>query len=426
MWSVLVWIVLFELGCGAPPAVPDDIGLEVVHTADPVDGELGMAWLEGRTTGDWGFASLGFQALGLVRDGGVYNEAELFAALKEDYGFLGDPADPEGPPVGVVVEEGTLQFTCLGCHADQVAGQLVIGGSSGSVDWEGLAVDLRQVAQLASVPVPFTLEGFTAAPGTHDAWGLGFELADGPSDVHTEFGFQQSPAWWSRRFKQRLYLDGSGSTDGRRTMAAMYLGYGATLEQIVAMEPALDEAWAAMVQLEVPRWTLTELDPVRWTEGEALFEARCATCHGTYSGPGPRTFPDRVEDVGTDPVRHEQMRQREVDFLNATWFGEDGAFEATDGYLAPVLHGVWATPPYFHNGSVPTLWGVLDSASRPDAWRRQGHALEDYDLERVGLLVEDRPQYDTSVEGLDNGGHTFGDDLTDEERRFLLEYLKRL
>src|SRR2546429_6939512 len=27
--------------------------------------------------------------------------------------------------------------------------------------------------------------------------------------------------------------------------------------------------------------------------------------------------------------------------------------------------------PYFHNGSVPTVWDVLDPANRPNVWRRQ-------------------------------------------------------
>ena len=41
------------------------------------------------------------------------------------------------------------------------------------------------------------------------------------------------------------------------------------------------------------------------------------------------------------------------------------------GYTAQPLHGVWASGPYFHNGSVPTVWDVLKPADRPDVWRRQ-------------------------------------------------------
>jgi endo-cleaving rubber dioxygenase len=41
------------------------------------------------------------------------------------------------------------------------------------------------------------------------------------------------------------------------------------------------------------------------------------------------------------------------------------------GYQAPPLYGVWATAPYFHNGSVPTLEQVLNSSLRPAIWQRQ-------------------------------------------------------
>lgn len=45
--------------------------------------------------------------------------------------------------------------------------------------------------------------------------------------------------------------------------------------------------------------------------------------------------------------------------------------EKTVGYVTPPLHGVWASAPYFHNGSVPDVWGVLKPNDRPDVWRRQ-------------------------------------------------------
>lgn len=71
------------------------------------------------------------------------------------------------------------------------------------------------------------------------------------------------------------------------------------------------------------------------------------------------------------------------------------------GYVAPPLYGAWANAPFFHNGSVPDLWGVLDPASRPDVWRRwqtdansigtnAGYdaSLASYDFERLGWRYE--------------------------------------
>jgi hypothetical protein len=55
------------------------------------------------------------------------------------------------------------------------------------------------------------------------------------------------------------------------------------------------------------------------------------------------------------------------------------------GYQTPPLDGVWATAPYFHNGSVPTIAGVLESKSRPSIYTRSFSTEKDaYDQQRVG------------------------------------------
>ena len=65
---------------------------------------------------------------------------------------------------------------------------------------------------------------------------------------------------------------------------------------------------------------------------------------------------------------------------------------------------------------------------------------EDYDRDRVGWKVtelaappaadappiERRKVYDTTQSGRSNAGHTYGDELTDAERRAVIEYLKTL
>ena len=107
------------------------------------------------------------------------------------------------------------------------------------------------------------------------------------------------------------------------------------------------------------------------------------------------------------------------------------------GYVAPPLDGVWASAPYFHNGSVPTLWHVLNSEERPVIWQRSEN---DYDTQRVGLQVDEfsklpsslrradqvRTYFNTKRFGKSSGGHTFPDELSNDEKRALLEYLKTL
>jgi hypothetical protein len=83
---------------------------------------------------------------------------------------------------------------------------------------------------------------------------------------------------------------------------------------------------------------------------------------------------------------------------------------------------------------------VLDSKARPKVFTRSFRTGEaDYDQAKVGWKVtacdppaakrpahERRKVYDTSQPGRGNGGHTYGDDLTDAERRAVIEYLKTL
>lgn len=148
----------------------------------------------------------------------------------------------------------------------------------------------------------------------------------------------------------------------------------------------------------------------------------CAGCHGAYS---PRFVNDPnylekpqwegiaahivpLDIIGTDPARALSIPDIVRESFSSTWWGypdgaegyvppeEKGFWEeiidefanpdinpegrpvqgacnwetGTIGYLAPPLYGVWASSPYFHNGSVPTLRQVLKPGERPEVWER--------------------------------------------------------
>jgi hypothetical protein len=122
------------------------------------------------------------------------------------------------------------------------------------------------------------------------------------------------------------------------------------------------------------------------------------------------------------------------------WFGEYGRKHYVldpAGYVAPPLNGIWASAPYLHNGSVPTLWHLLNPGQRPAVWRR---TEDGYDQSRVGLEVtsfddvpgtvrlpsEKREYFDTHRPGKSASGHEFPDQLSDDEKKAVLEYLKTL
>ena len=89
--------------------------------------------------------------------------------------------------------------------------------------------------------------------------------------------------------------------------------------------------------------------------------------------------------------------------------------QANLGYKARPLDGVWATPPFLHNGSVPTLDDLLRPVAERPAVFATGSTL--YDPVKVGYDTAAFPgasRFDTSVSGNRNTGHEFRD-LTLEE-----------
>lgn len=85
------------------------------------------------------------------------------------------------------------------------------------------------------------------------------------------------------------------------------------------------------------------------------------------------------------------------------------AVRMSDGYRVDDLHGLWATAPYLHNGSVPTLDDLLrPAAMRPTTFMR-------------GTFV-----VDTTLPANSNQGHEFGTSISDTDRAALVAYLLSL
>ena len=101
---------------------------------------------------------------------------------------------------------------------------------------------------------------------------------------------------------------------------------------------------------------------------------------------------DRARSTRSAPTRsgYEGIETKFGEAYNESWFAKEDAdsrYEVIDakGYQAPPLDGIWATAPYLHNGSVPTLYGVLNSDARPKLFTRSFRTgEEDYDPVKVG------------------------------------------
>ena len=115
----------------------------------------------------------------------------------------------------------------------------------------------------------------------------------------------------------------------------------------------------------------------------------------------------------------------------------------TLAYKGRPLVGVWATGPFLHNGSVPTLYDLLlPPSQRPKSFHV---GTREFDPEKVGYAYENsRDVYNTArakaentfqfdvvdaagkpIAGNSNGGHDYGNAaLTDDDRWALVEYMK--
>jgi hypothetical protein len=109
------------------------------------------------------------------------------------------------------------------------------------------------------------------------------------------------------------------------------------------------------------------------------------------------------------------------------------------GYKARSLNGIWATAPYLHNGSVPTLADLLSEQRVGGFWissNRYDHknkvffpGSNKFDPKNVGLATEQSDGafwFDTTKPGNRNTGHPFGTNLQPQEKLSLIEFLKTL
>jgi mono/diheme cytochrome c family protein len=376
----------------------------------------------------------------------------------ERYGLTPRPDDPSRSLQYAVDGEGRWTMTCLACHQGQVGGRAIPGVPNSTYALETLTEEVRLVKVRQRKPLGHMDLGSLLLPlgttnGTTNAVVFGvalmrhrdadLNLVQRPPRFDLMHHDMDAPAWWHYRRRRSLYADGFAAK-GHRALMQFLLVKENGPEQFAAWEDEFRDIEAWIAGLEPPRWT-GPVDHDLAARGAAVFADHCAACHGTYGPDG--AYPERlvaIDEVGTDRVRLAALTAEQRSALHTSWFGHHGADGADlaaraagEGYVAPPLDGVWASAPYFHNGSVPTLWHVLHPAERPVVWRRTPTG---YDAARMGLEVEEcdglpagrltsaarRTWFDTRKPGKSAAGHEFPDALTEPEKTAVLEYLKTL
>jgi hypothetical protein len=249
-----------------------------------------------------------------------------------------------------------------------------------------------------------------------------------------------------------------------------------------------------------PEALLGSIDKPLAAKGKALFEENCAGCHVPKVVQGPdrpvqqlHMLPVKV--IGTDPGTANNIADHRFNLTSLQWdpaelaklevqlhpaptapldlsrvsvakglayvtaFVENRAYRdagvtpeerpALDGFGLPIgvrelraykarpLAGVWATPPFLHNGSVPTIYQLLSPQAERATTFYKGSF--EYDPRHLGYRTEAFANaflFDTRITGNHNSGHEFragergngviGRLLQPQERWALLEYLKVL
>ena len=289
-------------------------------------------------------------------------------------------------------------------------------------------------------------------------------------DWSQEHGYAAIPDLSSRHLRSAMFVDAvyvpRGGTRGvARSGAgdanAPYLDSLAPIVAFIAVPAMGVPADRAVREIPTARamlsWMTTyrtppfpgPIDDALAAEGAALFTQNCSTCHGVYASSGPRPrlierYPNRLislERIGSDSMRASLADSLTGAVIRRSAFGP--YLEAASGmsYVPPILNGIWATAPYLHDASVPTVWDMLTPDGRPSRFPVGGHRL---DFAKLGIALEPDGDgvrrnpadhvpwarsvlYDTREPGQANSGHRFpSQGLTDADKRRIIEYLKTL
>ncbi len=251
-----------------------------------------------------------------------------------------------------------------------------------------------------------------------------------------------APPWWHFHRRSHLYIDGFAERGHRGLMQFMMVPENGP-NFFRDHEDDFRKVYAYLMSLRPPKYPGV-IDVQLAEQGQQVFSKTCSQCHGTYGKDA--MYPEvriPLSEIGTDPVRLNALPVAGRTKYAKSWFAHGGEADEQntivdpDGYVAPPLDGVWASAPYFHNGSVPTLHDVLNPDTRPALWHRTSDELDE---KKVGLTIETvsripftetdvakrREYFDTTQFGKSNSGHPFANELSTSEKQALIEYLKTL
>jgi mono/diheme cytochrome c family protein/tRNA threonylcarbamoyladenosine modification (KEOPS) complex Pcc1 subunit len=370
----------------------------------------------------------------------------------EAFGISSRPDNSSSPLQYVTTPNGDYVMNCFACHGGDTYGAIFPGAPNTTYALASLTESVRRIKLQEKIPLTHMDVGSVLVPlgsniGTSNAVNFGVALMSlrdkdlnvltrtPPSMLHHDM---DAPAWWHYSKKSHLYADGFAEKGHRGLMQFMLVRENGP-EKFRKWEEEFRDVEAFLKSVKPPKFPLP-IDASLASRGNRLFDKHCASCHGVYGADA--RYPEvnvEIDEIGTDRLRWDSLTARHRQSYGDSWFAHYGAHATISqpkGYTAPPLDGIWASAPYLHNGSVPTLTHLLKIEERPRVWRRvslefdERHiGLEIESLDAVPLRlgsVESRWYFNTRARGKAASGHDYPDELTGDEKLAVLEYLKTL
>lgn len=257
----------------------------------------------------------------------------------------------------------THDITVLQIDETSTFAPVALDGAINTLDADPMPAEIRLGQRLFntanSAKYPITRNFWVACASCHVEGGsdaVTWLFADGPRDTPTNFGGMTGTGFLLRQ--------------ARRTLVQQYdetiqVEQGGTYHYDEPSQKADLDALAAYVNhgIPLPQNPYLAADGVlneAQTRGKALFAQACETCHYgewlTDSGEGNPTLdlsgPIKLNDIGTCVTKG--------DHKDKASFDVEGNPRTACDFDTPTLRGIFASAPYFHDGSSETLEDVMD------------------------------------------------------------------
>lgn len=356
---------------------------------------------------------------------------------------------------------------CLQCHAQVFDGKLYIGLGNSMVDFSVSAqADKMYIKAATGVMKLFSPNQYEAASASVRALKTvmpylqtevqGVNAADRLAailaahrdpetlawsdtallDIPSQLIPSDVPAWWLLKKKNAMFYNGFGRGDFSTFLMLSNLLTVKDTVEASEVSSHFGDVFAYLRSIQPPKYPYS-INTKLAAQGKQVFIATCSRCHGDYGDEDKYPnllIPENIIQTDSMLFKANYQNPQFINWFNKSWYakGEHAArLEPYNGYVAPPLDGIWITAPYLHNGSVPTLEALLNSKLRPVYWQRDFKHPQ-YDYDNVGWKYEtkqaadNKKTYNTTLPGYGNYGHTFGDALSADNRKALIEYLKTL